>query len=165
VPTGRARAPRGVVIGLVGALGPACGDESLPCEEPAGAGPELERVALMVRSTEVSAEVATAEARSSAWAGRRCELDALLWVPEAVGPAAVTLCEVEVAVDLAFVRNGEVVAVALAVPPCEAACDECPTYGEDGPAIDAVLWFPAGQVDVVAGDSVTGLEMVALPTE
>lgn len=162
---GRVRAPRGLVIGFVGALGTACGEESLPCEEPAGAGPELERVSLMVRSTEVSAEVAMGEARSSAWAGRRCELDALLWVPDAVGPAAVTLCGVEVAVDLAFVRDGEVVAVALAQPPCEGPCDECPAYGEDGPGVDAVLWFPAGQVDVVEGDSVTGLEAVALPTE
>lgn len=147
------------------ALATACGDaESLPCEEPEGAGPELDRVTLQVRTTEVSAEVALGEDRDAAWAGRRCDLDALVWVPDTVGPAAVTLCEVEVAVDLAFVRQGEVVALALALPPCDSPCEECPTYGETGPAVDAVLWFPAGQVDVAEGDSITGLDAVALPT-
>jgi uncharacterized membrane protein (UPF0127 family) len=143
-----------------------CGDpESLPCEEPVEASPELDRVPLMVGAAEVSAEVALGEqARRSAWAGRRCDLDALLWVPETVGPAAVELCEVGVAVDLAFVRQGEVVALELERPPCDPPCEACPAHGEDGPAVDAVLWFPAGQVEVAVGDSVTGLEAVALPT-
>lgn len=173
------RACERAVVGLVLVLAMGCGDpESLPCEEePTEGTRELERVSLMVRTTEVSAEVALdEEARRSAWAGRRCDLEALLWVPDAVGPAAVELCEVEVAVDLAFVRNGEVVAVDLARPPCDAPCETCPAHGADGadgadgvdgadgPAVDAVLWFPAGQVDVVVGDSVTGLDAVALPT-
>jgi hypothetical protein len=166
VATAGAWARGAAVVGLVSALCSACGDaDGLPCEEPPGAEPELERVPPMVRDTEVSAEVATGEARSSAWAGRRCDLDALLWVPDAVGPAAVTLCRVEVAVDLAFVRQGEVVALAPAQPPCDAPCSECPTHGQDGPTVDAVLWFPAGRVDVAEGDSVTGLEAVALPME
>lgn len=157
----------GLGVVVVFALAAACGDaELLPCEEPAGASAELDRVPLRVRNTEVSAEVALGQAaRDSAWAGRRCDLDALLWVPERVAPAAVTLCEVEVAVDLAFVRHGEVVALALERPPCNAPCDECPVYGEDGPGVDAVLWFPAGQVDVAEGDAITGLDAVALPTE
>jgi uncharacterized membrane protein (UPF0127 family) len=160
---GRGRRVAGAVVF---ALAAACGDaESLPCEEPAGASPELDRVPLSVRDTEVSAEVAVGPARDSAWAGRRCDLDALLWVPERVGPAAITLCEVEVAVDLAFVRQGEVVALERERPPCSAPCDECPAHGEDGPAVDAVLWFPAGQVDVADGDSITGLDAVALPTQ
>lgn len=163
--TGRVGACERAVPGLVLAFALGCGGpEGLPCEEPTDGTPELERVSLMVRNTEVSAEVAMGEAaRSSAWAGRRCDLEALLWVPDAVGLAAVELCEVEVAVDLAFVREGEVVAVELARPPCDAPCEACPAYGEDEPAVDAVLWFPAGQVDVAPGDSVTGLDAVALP--
>jgi len=163
--TARARVPGAVWLGwaLVAACG---GPESLPCEEPAGSTPELHRVPLTVGDVEVSAEVAQGqEARSSAWAGRRCDLDALLWVPDAVGPAAIELCEVEVAVDLAFVRQGEVVAVELERPPCELPCESCPLYGADGPAVDAVLWLLAGQIDVAVGDSVTGLEAVALPME
>jgi uncharacterized membrane protein (UPF0127 family) len=160
VASGLGSTARAVAFALAAACG---GAESLPCEEPAGASPELERVSLMVRNVEISAEVAEGSARESAWAGRRCDLDALLWVPDAVGPGAVTLCEVEVAVDLAFVRQGEVVALQLDLPPCSAPCDECPAYGRDGPEIDAVLWFPAGQVDVAEGDSVTGLDGVALP--
>lgn len=153
--------------GLFVALAAACGDvQSLPCEEPDDASPELDRVSLMVRDTEISAELALDQAaRDSAWAGRRCDLDAVLWVPERVGPAAVTLCGLEVAVDLAYVRDGEVVAVDLEVPPCREPCDACPAHGDDGPAVDAVLWFPAGRVDVVEGDSVTGLDAVALPVE
>jgi len=166
MPTARARAHGGAVVWLGWALAAACGDpESLPCEEPAGVAPELDRVALMVGEVSVSAEVAQGEeARSSAWAGRQCDLDALLWVPEAVGPAAVELCAVVVAVDLAFVHQGEVVAVEPERPPCERPCEACPVYGDDGPAVDAVLWLPAGQVDVGVGDSVTGLEVVDLPT-
>ena len=164
--TAGARARGGTIVWLGWALAAACGGvESLPCEEPPGAAPELDRVPLMIGEVEISTEVALGEdARSSAWAGRRCDLDALLWVPDAVGPAAVELCEVEVAVDLAFVREGEVVALEPERPPCASPCEACPAYGEDGPAVDAVLWLPTGQVDVAVGDSVSGLEAVALPT-
>ncbi len=157
---------RSARLGLALGLCAACsGPQELPCEEPTDGAPALERVPLVVGGTEVSAEVAEGAARQTAWAGRRCDLDALVWVPDQVGPAAVVLCEVEVAVDLAFVRQGEVVAVALDVPPCDGPCDACPAYGEQGPAVDAVLWLPAGQVAVMGGDFVTGLEAVALPTE
>lgn len=156
-----------IMIVSVGGLGTGCGGpDQLPCEEePTEGTEELERIPLMVRNTEVSAEVALGEeARRSAWAGRRCDLEALLWVPDAVGPAAVELCEVQVTVDLAFVREGEVVFVDPGRPPCEAPCEACPRYGADGLAVDAVLWFPAGEVDVAVGDSVSGLDAVALPT-
>src|SRR5690606_16146737 len=117
----------GVVLALAGL---ACGDaQRLPCEEAQGASAELDRVDLSVRTTEVSAEVyvvgQATEGDRPPWAGRRCELDALLWVPERVGPAEVTLCEVVVAVDLAFVRQGEVVAVERDLPPCDAPCEAC----------------------------------------
>lgn len=156
-----------VGLGTLVGLGAGCGGpDSLPCEEePTEGAAELERVPLVIRNTEVSAEVALGEeARRSAWAGRRCDLEALLWVPDAVGPADVELCGVEVAVDLAFVREGEVVLVDPGRPPCQAPCEACPQYGADGPAVDAVLWFPAGEVDVAVGDSVSGLDAVALPT-
>ena len=171
--TGRARARGAVVGGLLGALA-ACGDpDELPCDEPGGASAELDRVPLRVHDVaaedvaaeDVAAEVAASEdERREAWVGRRCDLDALLWVPEAVGPVGIELCGVEVAVDLAFLREGEVVATELDAPPCAPPCEACPALGEDGPAVDAVLWLPAGRIDVAVGDSVTGLDAVALPT-
>jgi len=141
-----------------------CGEpQSLPCEEVDGAT-ELPRVVLGVGETALEAELAASEdERRTAWAERRCGLDGLLWVPDEIGPAAVTLCGVEVAVDLAFLRDGEVVAVERERAPCDAACDDCPAYGEDGPEVDAVLWLVSGTLEVVPGDRVTGLDGVDLP--
>ncbi|MCX4239891.1 DUF192 domain-containing protein [Paraliomyxa miuraensis] len=144
----------------------ACGGpQSLPCEELTTAQ-ELERVMLVVGDTEVSAEVAvTEEARDSAWVDRRCDLDALLWVPDQVGAVSISLCGVAAAVDLAFLRNGEVVALQSEISPCDAPCDACPIHGATGPIVDAVLWMPTGTIDLAEGDAVEGLDAVPLPTE
>lgn len=160
----------GALAALIGCGGP----RSAPCEERDELATELPRVPLTVAEQEISAEVADSEdERSEAWAGRRCDLEGLLWVPDEVGPAAVTLCGVEIAVDLAFLRQGVVVAFEGPVSPCDSVCDECPSYDgrgasadptESGEAVDAVLWLPAGQLDVVVGDTVDGLDAVALPT-
>lgn len=141
------------------------GPKSLPCEENDTSTEELPRVSLGIGEQEISAEVADDEdERASAWVGRVCDLEALLWVPDAVEPAAVTLCGVEALVDLVFVREGVVLSVQADVPPCDDACEECPQYGQSLPAVDAVLWLPAGAVDVAVGDEITGLDAVMLPS-
>ncbi|MEM9463017.1 MAG: DUF192 domain-containing protein [Myxococcota bacterium] len=157
---------------LVALLGPAivvvgCGDpERQPCVERDGASPELPRVSLSVRSGEISAEVADSEQeRQTAWAERRCDLDALLWVPDEVGPVSVSLCEVVVAVDLAFLRDGRVVTMERDRAPCRTSCEDCPAYsGDPGSEFDAVLWLLAGEIEIEVGDEVVGLEAVDLPT-
>ncbi|MCH9688568.1 MAG: hypothetical protein K0V04_44465, partial [Deltaproteobacteria bacterium] len=77
-------------------LGTGCGDVSRrPCEERAGATAELSRTELTIESPSdemdealvLSAEIAAGDDRDTAWAGRRCGLDALIWVPDAVEPA------------------------------------------------------------------------------
>lgn len=151
-------------VALIVVLVAACGDpQSLPCEEPGGTD-GLPRVSVVIADTEVSAEVAQdAETRERAWAGRHCDLDGLLWIPDLVEPPAVSLCGVELSVDLAFLRSGSVVAVEIGREGCDGPCETCPRYGETGPAVDAVLWLPTGQVQVAVGDAVTGLEAVTLP--
>ena len=145
-------------IGLGGCGGP----EQLPCEEQGGT--ELRRVSLGLGEVELSAEVAsTDDERATAWADRLCNLDGLLWVPDDIGPAAIPLCDVRVAVDLAFLREGEVVAIERERAPCSADCEDCPAYGEGGPEIDAVLWVLSGSIEIATGDRVTGLEAVDLP--
>ncbi len=147
-------------IGLWG-----CGEpEQLPCEEQGGT--ELRRVLLELGEVELSAEVASTEdERATAWADRLCNLEGLLWVPDDIGPAAIPLCDVRVAVDLAFLRDGDVVAVERERAPCSADCADCPAYGESGPEVDAVLWVVSGSLEIAVGDRVTGLEAVGLPTE
>lgn len=153
-----------VTLGLGMALG--CGDpDRQPCVERDGASAELSRVSLIVRSSEISAEVAESEQeRQVAWADRRCDLDALLWVPDQVGPVSVSLCRVVVAVDLVFLRDDRVVMIERDRPPCDQSCGDCPTYGDEESEVDAVLWSLAGEIEIEVGDEVVGLEAVDLPT-
>lgn len=153
-----------VIAGLLLAWG--CADpETSPCVERDEASAPGPRVSLMVGTVEVSAEIAdTEDARRAAWVERRCDLDGLLWVPDEVGPASVTLCDLAVAVDLAFLRDGVVQALERDRPPCPGSCDGCPAYGEEGPPVDAVLWLLAGEVEIEVGDAVEGLAAVDLPT-
>ena len=155
-----------VLIALASWLVGCSGPDELPCEDTDGAFEELPRVSLMLVGEEISAEVADSpEERSEAWKDRFCDLDALLWVPDAVGPAVVTLCGVQVSVDLVLIRNAQVVDVDRDRLPCERPCDQCPVYGSSGPDVDAVLWLPAADdIEVDVGDQVAGLEAVALPS-
>lgn len=140
------------------------GPEGRPCEELSGAE-ALNRIPIGVGVHDLSAEVAaTQQERDDAWVGRVCGTEALVWVPEVVEPPSVSLCGVEIAVDLAFVRQSEVVATELSRPSCEGPCESCPHYGATGPAADAVLWLPAGQVELTVGQFVEGLEAAPLPS-
>lgn len=69
-------------------------------------------------------------------------------------PASFWMKNVPVALDMVFLRNGEVKYVAAAVPPCTA--DPCPSYGP-GTSINQVIELRSGraaQLGLKAGDTI-----------
>ncbi|MCA9711161.1 MAG: DUF192 domain-containing protein [Myxococcales bacterium] len=152
-------------LALLVVLPVGCADpDRQPCAERAGVAEPLSRATLTVREAEVSAELARTESeRASAWVDRRCDLDGLLWIPDEVGTVSIGLCRVQVAVDLALLREGRVVGMERDRAPCDGPCDACPLYGDDGPEVDAVLWLLAGEVEIEVGDAIGGLDEVDLP--
>lgn len=71
-------------------------------------------------------------------------------------PASFWMKDVPVALDMVFVREGEVIAIEHSVPPCEAT--PCPTYGPNGRKIvDSVIELRSGraaEIGLEEGDSV-----------
>ena len=64
--------------------------------------------------------------------------------------------DVPVALDMVFLREGKVVAIAPEVPPCPAL--PCPSYGPDNQIVDQVLELRSGraaEIGLQAGDEVT----------
>ncbi len=64
--------------------------------------------------------------------------------------------DVPVALDMVFIRNGEVIAIAPQVPPCPT--EPCPSYGPNGQIVDMVLELRSGraaEIDLQPGDIVT----------
>lgn len=62
---------------------------------------------------------------------------------------------VPVPLDMVFLRNGKVQAIALNVPPCQT--EPCPTYGPDV-SVDAVIEMRAGraaELSLKVGDRIT----------
>lgn len=69
--------------------------------------------------------------------------------------------DVPVALDMVFLRNGKVVAIAPSAPPCTA--EPCPTYGPESQLVDQVIELRSGraaELGLQAGDTVT---VTALP--
>ncbi|NEQ86781.1 MAG: DUF192 domain-containing protein [Moorea sp. SIO2I5] len=63
---------------------------------------------------------------------------------------------VKIYLDMVFLRNGEVKAIAESVPPCQT--DECPTYGPGMAIIDQVIELRGGraaELSLKVGDQVT----------
>lgn len=63
--------------------------------------------------------------------------------------------DVPVALDMVFIRNGEVIAIAPSVPPCPDL--PCPSYGPGSEIVDSVLELRSGraaEIGLQAGDSV-----------
>lgn len=71
-------------------------------------------------------------------------------------PASFWMKDVPVALDMVFVRKGEVIAIEHSAPPCEAT--PCPTYGPGGRKIvDSVIELRSGraaEIGLEEGDSV-----------
>ncbi len=64
--------------------------------------------------------------------------------------------DVPVALDMVFIRNGEVRAIVPQVPPCPT--EPCPSYGPNDQIIDMVLELRSGraaEIDLQPGDTVT----------
>ena len=70
-------------------------------------------------------------------------------------PVSFWMKNVPVPLDMVFVYQGKVAAIAADVPPCTA--DPCPTYGPEGQLVDQVIELRAGraaELGVAVGDAV-----------
>jgi hypothetical protein len=60
-------------------------------------------------------------------------------------PASFWMKNVLISLDMVFVYDGEIIAIARNVPPCET--DPCPTYGPGLQLVDAVIELRGGRAD------------------
>jgi uncharacterized protein len=70
--------------------------------------------------------------------------------------------DVPVPLDMVFLRNGEVIAIAAEAPPCQA--EPCDTYGPDSEIVDQVIELRSGraaEIGLAEGDTVTIRELNA----
>lgn len=149
------RRHRAVFVALWGlALVSACG-ETDACEDAPGAQVLEDRVPLTIGDSAVIAEVArTRTEQERGWARRQCGMDALVLVSDG-NPLPVWTCQMEVPIDIGFVRDGVIVAWFADVAPCPPPCAECPVYGAGLP-VDAVVELPSGAIAAGVGTTVAG---------
>ncbi|MEL6813486.1 MAG: DUF192 domain-containing protein [Cyanobacteria bacterium J06598_3] len=79
----------------------------------------------------------------------------MLFPFETARRASFWMKDVPVALDMVFLRNGEVIAIAPSVPPCPAL--PCPSYGPGNEIVDSVLELRSGraaEIGLQAGDSI-----------
>ena len=143
--------------------------EGQVCEEDIRAQVLDERATIELADATLEVEVARSQVeRERGWKHRRCDLEGLLLIPEmtgdAAGDATIWGCGLTLAVDLYWLRDGEVVALVDDLEPCAEPCAACPIVGE-GIVADAVLEVPRGAIAAGVGDPVVGLEglLVAPP--
>jgi len=147
---------RSQAVGLGLVVLASCGDDQAGCEEDVRAQVIDERVTLEVGDESLEAELADdAVERERGWMHRRCDREALLLVPDVRGELPVWGCGLVDAVDLHFIRAGEVVEVVRDLLPCGPACGACPLVGE-GIEVDAVLETPASELAAEQGAVVRG---------
>ncbi|MBE9112881.1 DUF192 domain-containing protein [Nodosilinea sp. LEGE 07298] len=75
-------------------------------------------------------------------------------------PVSFWMKNVPVPLDMVFVYQGQIAAIAAEVPPCTA--EPCPTYGPGGQLIDQVIELRAGraaELGLAAGDEVVIREL------
>ncbi len=80
----------------------------------------------------------------------------MLFPFEPARPVNFWMKNVLIPLDMVFIRNGEVVAIASEVPPCEG--DPCPTYGPGRQPVDYVLELRGGraaELDLQTGDAIS----------
>lgn len=139
---------------LIAVLLGGCPDES--CEEDVRAQVLDERVELSIDGVALSVELADeAVERERGWRHRTCDLTGILLVPDEPGPLPIFGCELAVAIDVAFVRDGSIVE-SDRLEPCAPPCGACPLLGE-GIEVDAVLEVPIATWDLSPGVSVEGI--------
>ena len=131
------------------------------CSPPASCAEDIraqrldERVTVAVGELELAAELADElSERERGWMHRRCDLEALLLVPDAAGAELpVWGCALTTTLDVVFVRDDEVVAIDR-LDPCPEPCGACPRVGAGLP-VDAVLEVPHGEYALEVGAQVT----------
>lgn len=127
------------------------------CDEDPRAQELDATVELVIDDDAVVAELATTQVeRERGWRYRRCDREALVLRPDRRGPLPVWGCALSSPVDVAFVRDGVVVAWSPGLAPCDACGDACPIVGE-GVEVDAVVELAAGAWRLAPGDAIDGL--------
>lgn len=79
----------------------------------------------------------------------------MLFPFEPARPVSFWMKNVLIPLDMVFIREGEIVAIASDVPPCET--NPCPTYGPDNQAVDYVMELRGGlaaELDLQKGDAI-----------
>jgi len=117
------------------------------CEEDPRAQVLDERVELEVGPLVLDAELADAPSeRERGWMHRRCDSEALLLVPDTPRTELpVWGCALTAPLDVAFVAEGSIVALAE-LEPCPEPCGACPRVGASL-LVDAVIETPRGDVE------------------
>lgn len=126
------------------------------CEEDIRAQVLDARVNVAVGELTVTAELADeASERERGWKHRRCDLEALLLVPDAPSSELpIWGCGLSTALDVMFIEGGLVTAIER-LEPCPEPCGSCESIGEQL-LVDAVLEVPADALgsDVQVGATV-----------
>ena len=131
------------------------------CEEDIRAQVIEEEAELMVGEQIVVAEVANTDVeRERGWKHRRCDREALLLLAPSDGTLSMWGCGLTEAVDVFWIRDGEVIAIDGAVEPCAEPCGTCAIISVDGEEqpVDAALEVPQGALRASVGEVVVGLD-------
>lgn len=78
-------------------------------------------------------------------------------------PVSFWMKNVLIPLDMVFIRNGEIVAIARDVPPCEST--PCPTYGPDEQAVEYVIELRGGRAAELGLQSGDRIEIHWLETD
>ncbi len=144
----------GLGLGLAN-LATACDGGS--CEEDIRAQVLDARATIEIGDQQLNAEVATTEVeRERGWKHRRCALEGLALIAPEDGELSLWGCGLREAVDVHWIRDGQVLGTHGPLEPCAEPCGACPIV-EAGAPVDAAIEVPHGALEVRAGDTVTGL--------
>lgn len=139
-------------LALAGSAGLIACEES-NCEEDLRAQTELDRGTIVLGQAQLEAEFARTQVeRERGWKFRRCDREALVILPE-TPPEAMSLwgCGLVDAVDVAFVRDGQISELGGTLEPCAEPCSGCPTIDSEAP-VDAAIETLEGRFDLAVGD-------------
>ncbi len=115
------------------------------------------RAALEIGDQQIDAEVAgTQVERERGWKHRRCDREGLLLIAPEDGLLSLWGCGLHEAVDVHWIRDGQVIRSDSALEPCAEPCGGCPLL-DPGEPVDAALEVPLGALEVSPGDAVQGL--------